>query len=76
MFRLKLKTERWILMQDVKNWLENFIKAKGPVSPKDVYAEGKKVGISRKEIKAARHWHGKYISTEICGDKALWRWEP
>ena len=60
---------------DVEKWLENFIKTKGPVSPKEVYAEGKKLGIAGKEIKAARHWHGKYISTEICGERTLWRWE-
>lgn len=61
---------------DVKIWIENLIKTKGPITPKEVYAEGKKVGVTRKEIKAARRWHGKYISTEIRGDKTLWRWEP
>lgn len=61
---------------DVKNWLESFIKEHGPVTPKEVYEAGKKDGITRKEIKAARRWHEKYISTEICGEKTLWRWEP
>ncbi|MBC8546098.1 hypothetical protein H8711_04005 [Clostridiaceae bacterium NSJ-31] len=61
---------------NVKHWLENIVKARGPISPKDVYAEGKKVGITRKEIKAARCWHGKYVNTEICGDRTLWRWMP
>ena len=58
------------------SWLEEYIKEHGVVTIKEVYAAGKKIGLSRQEIKRARRWHGKYISTEIRGENVLWRWDP
>lgn len=59
---------------DCKNWLEKYIKKHQPVEPKQVYTAGKIEGFSRKEIKNARNWHGKYIDTQTCGDTTFWRW--
>ena len=53
------------------NWLERYIRDRGAVTVKAVYAAGKKIGLSRAEIKRARRWHGKYISTEIWGGERL-----
>ena len=61
---------------DCKNWLEIYIKKNQPVEPKQVYEAGKVEGFSRKEIKNARSWHGKYIATETRGSNTLWRWAP
>ena len=61
---------------DCKNWLEKYVKDHGPVAPSAAYEAGKMEGFSRKEIKAARRWHGKYIDTQTTGDITLWRWNP
>lgn len=61
---------------DCKNWLENYIKKNQPVRPHTVYAAGKQDGFSRKEIKQARSWHGKYIDTQTAGSETFWRWAP
>lgn len=56
------------------NWLERHIKTHQPTTPKKVYAAGGKEGFSRKDIKKARKWHGKYIDTQIINGETLWRW--
>ena len=61
---------------DCKSRLEKYIKDHSPVTPPVVYAAGKKEGFSRKDIKAARRWHGKYIDTQINSDATFWRWSP
>lgn len=53
-------------------WLEIFLKAEGPAAIKDVYTVGKKEGFTRVEIKAARAWHGKWITTI---DNTYWSWD-
>lgn len=59
-----------------KDWLELFVKERGPVEPKTVYVEGAKQGFTRKDIKSARRFLGKYIDTEIRSSQTLWRWNP
>lgn len=59
-----------------EKWLEDYIKARQPVTSAEVYLAGKESGFSRKEIKTARRWHGVYIDTQINSDETLWRWNP
>lgn len=61
---------------NVANWLEEYVKSHGPVAPKTVYEAGAKVGLTRKEIKAARRWQGKYIRTDTRDGETVWSWEP
>lgn len=63
-------------MRNVNDWLEKYIKQNGPVTPAKVYEAGKSEGITKREIKDARRWHGKYINTQTKGDRTLWRWDP
>jgi len=53
-------------------WLEAFLKNKGPLEIKAVYSVGKEKGFTRAQIKAARAWHGKWIATL---DGGRWGWE-
>jgi len=57
-----------------EKWLEWYIKLHQPVSPSTVYESGKESGFTRREIKKARHWLGKYVDTQINSDGTLWRW--
>lgn len=59
-----------------EKWLEEYIKNHEPVTPAQVYEAGKVLGLTRKEIKAARKWQGKYIDTETTGGVTKWRWAP
>ena len=62
-------------MQNCNEWFETYIKLHQPAEPSVVYAAGKKSGFSRTEIKQARRWFGKYVDTEVRGDRTLWRWD-
>ena len=61
-------------MASCEKWLEDYIKQHQPVSPGEVYAAGKTAGFSRRDIKNARRWFGKYIDTQMQEGVALWRW--
>ncbi len=53
-------------------WLEAFLKMHGSCAISDVYTAGKRDGFSRAQIKAARAWHGKWITTTDVG---TWGWD-
>lgn len=57
-----------------KVWIEKYLRVHGPITPAEVYGAGKVLGYSRRDIKAARRWHGKLIDTKTCGGETLWRW--
>jgi hypothetical protein len=61
-------------MSSCIKWLEAFIKQQGSIAPVAVYTAGKAAGFSRKEIRAARRWHDKWIVTEDCDGETTWRW--
>lgn len=53
-------------------WLEVFLKSRGPIAINQVYESGKEKGFTRAQIKAVRAWHGKWIATL---DGARWMWD-
>jgi hypothetical protein len=57
-----------------EEWLEEYVKQHQPVKLSAVYAAGKKIGFTRRQIKNARHWFGKQIDTQVIGDTTLWGW--
>lgn len=59
---------------DCEKWFEIYIKLHGPITPAAVYEAGKKIGFSRKEIRAARRRYDGMIITEINGEKTTWQW--
>jgi hypothetical protein len=61
-------------MNDCLKWLEVFIKLHGPIAPAAAYKAGKKIGFSRKVIRAARCEHGEFIVVGINGGKTTWQW--
>jgi|GEM_PF-5369703 len=48
----------------VANWLREYLWSSNRVHIKTVYAEGKKLGYTRAQIKAARAWYGSQVNTE------------
>ena len=53
-------------------WLEFYIRFKGVTPIKEVYKAGKEKGFTRAQIKAARAWLGKWVTTV---DDDSWGWD-
>lgn len=57
---------------DCAVWLEGFLKSNSVCPIKEVYTAGKRQGFTRAQIKAARAWQGKWITTV---DENAWGWD-
>jgi hypothetical protein len=56
-------------------WLEKYLKSRAFTLIDDVYSAGKTEGFSKPQIKAARAWHGKWITTATNSHGVLWGWD-
>lgn len=60
------------LRMDCAGWLEKHLKIYGVCPIQAVCASGKEKGFTKEQIKAARAWHGKWISLV---DDNCWGWD-
>ena len=60
---------------DCVEWLEQFLKARGAIRPKEVYAAGIEANFTQNGIKAARRYLSGFIESRSNGTETFWRWK-